>query len=283
MRFPSGSCPNNIRVMKLFWISISIVVILSTLPFSVLADPRQEFKITLQAKRAALSEVFSEIRRQTGFVVFYNNDLFNDKEKINVNFIEAGLDDVMRNLLRGRPLGYKITENFIIIIKSVNKKEGKASIVNPGARASIDTLPAYKLKGKVTGKEEDAPLGQVSVENIDDHKGVFTNGKGEFLINAQPGDSIRFSYVGKAPRVVIFKGQSFLNVELNNEAEKVLSEVIVTGFQTIDRNRFSGAATRLKADDIKLQGVADVSRMLEGRAAGVSVQNVSGTFGTAPK
>jgi TonB-dependent SusC/RagA subfamily outer membrane receptor len=32
-----------------------------------------------------------------------------------------------------------------------------------------------------------------------------------------------------------------------------------------------------------LSGMADVSRSLEGRAAGVSVQNVSGTFGTAPK
>ena len=30
-------------------------------------------------------------------------------------------------------------------------------------------------------------------------------------------------------------------------------------------------------------GVADISRSLEGRAAGVSVQNVSGTFGSAPK
>jgi hypothetical protein len=52
-------------------------------------------------------------------VVFYSNDLFNDKEKISVNFNEAGLDEVMRNLLRGRPLAYKIAENFIIIIKTV--------------------------------------------------------------------------------------------------------------------------------------------------------------------
>lgn len=285
MRLLSGHCPHNIRVMKLFWISISILAILSTLPFTVLAaNPAQEFKITLQAKRAAYSEVFSEIRRQTGFVVFYSNDIFNDKEKVSVNFIEAGLDEVMKNLLRGRSLGYKIAENFIIIIKSLEKKkEGKAGIVNPLQHTSIDTIPAYKLKGKVTGKEEDAPLGQVSVENLGDHKGVFTNGKGEFYINAQPGDSIRFSYVGKAPKVVLYKGQSFLSVELINEEERVLSEVIVTGFQNIDKNKFAGAATRLKADDIKLQGVADVSRMLEGRAAGVSIQNVSGTFGTAPK
>ena len=194
MRFPSGRCPNNIRVMKLFWISISIMVILSTLPFSVLAGPSQEFKVTIRAKRAAFSEVFNEIRRQTGFVVFYSNDVFNDKEKINVNFVEAGLDDVMKNLLRGRQLGYKIAENFIIIIKSLEKKkDGKAAMVNPIPGAGFDTIPAYKLKGKVTGKEEDAPLGQVSVENLGDHKGVFTNGRGEFMINSQPGDSIRFS------------------------------------------------------------------------------------------
>jgi TonB-linked SusC/RagA family outer membrane protein len=285
MRLPSGRCPHNIRVMKLFWISITIVAILSTLPFTVLAsDPAQEFKVTIQVKRAAFSEVFNEIRRQTGFVVFYSNDIFNDKEKVSVNFVEAGLDEVMKNLLRGRSLGYKIAENFIIIIKSLDKKkDGKALTENAAPHASIDTIPAYKLKGKVTGKEEDAPLGQVSVENLGDHKGVFTNGKGEFLINAQSGDSIRFSYVGKAPRVVLYKGQSFLSVELINEEERVLSEVIVTGFQNIDKNKFAGSATRLKADEIKLQGVADVSRMLEGRAAGVSIQNVSGTFGTAPK
>lgn len=39
----------------------------------------------------------------------------------------------------------------------------------------------------------------------------------------------------------------------------------------------------MRAEDIKVDGAIDVSRMLEGRAAGVSVQNVSSTFGSAPK
>ena len=34
---------------------------------------------------------------------------------------------------------------------------------------------------------------------------------------------------------------------------------------------------------VKVDGVIDVSRMLEGRVAGVNVQNVSGTFGAGPK
>ena len=45
----------------------------------------------------------------------------------------------------------------------------------------------------------------------------------------------------------------------------------------------TGAATSVKMDDIKLEGVADVSRMLEGRVPGLSIQSISGTFGSAPR
>jgi TonB-dependent SusC/RagA subfamily outer membrane receptor len=46
---------------------------------------------------------------------------------------------------------------------------------------------------------------------------------------------------------------------------------------------FTGAATTVDAEKIKLSGMADVSRSLEGRVAGVQVTNVSGTFGASPK
>ena len=51
----------------------------------------------------------------------------------------------------------------------------------------------------------------------------------------------------------------------------------------MDKRTFTGATTKIDADKAKLDGIADISRSLEGRVAGVSVQNVSGTFGTAPK
>lgn len=64
---------------------------------------------------------------------------------------------------------------------------------------------------------------------------------------------------------------------------EVLDEVVVTGMQKMDKRLFTGATTKISAENAKIDGLADVSRALEGRAAGVSVQNVSGTFGTAPK
>ena len=73
-----------------------------------------------------------------------------------------------------------------------------------------------------------------------------------------------------------------LKVTMKIDSE-MLQEVVVTGMQRMDKRPFTGATSKLSADDVKLDGLPEISRALEGRAAGVSVQNVSGTFGTAPK
>ena len=73
-----------------------------------------------------------------------------------------------------------------------------------------------------------------------------------------------------------------LKVTMKIDSE-MLQEVVVTGMQRMDKRLFTGATSKLSADDVKLDGLPEISRALEGRAAGVSVQNVSGTFGTATK
>ncbi|WP_281258253.1 SusC/RagA family TonB-linked outer membrane protein [Bacteroides cutis] len=92
--------------------------------------------------------------------------------------------------------------------------------------------------------------------------------------------TLRVSYVGMQTLEVAIKPHLKITMKADNE---VLEEVVVTGMQRMDKRLFTGAATKLSADNVKLDGIAEISRALEGRAAGVSVQNVSGTFGTAPK
>lgn len=138
------------------------------------------------------------------------------------------------------------------------------------------------VRGIVTDAEEQAVLSGVSIENLQTGRGSVTDAKGEFAITATRGDKLRFSFVSRTTQTITYNGESFLSIVMT-KSEGALSEVVITGFQNLDKKKFSGAATSLKAADIKMEGVADVSRMLEGRAAGVSVQNVSGTFGAAPK
>src|SRR6201991_5293131 len=110
-----------------------------------------------------------------------------------------------------------------------------------------------------------------------------TNAAGELTINNVPENAVLiFSGVNVEGMEMKVNGKSDLVAHLKIRVA-ALEDAVVTGFQRIDRKKFTGAAVTVKADSIRIDGVNDISRMLEGRAAGVSIQNVSGTFGTAPK
>jgi TonB-linked SusC/RagA family outer membrane protein len=129
-----------------------------------------------------------------------------------------------------------------------------------------------------------APLPGVSVAVKNSRTGTSTNTSGEFVLNGVPARAVLvISYVGlETQEIALAAGQTTLNVTLRADIT-ALQDVVVTGFQRIEKKKFTGAAVTLRAEDVKIDGVADVSRMLEGRAAGVSIQNVSSTFGSAPK
>ena len=113
--------------------------------------------------------------------------------------------------------------------------------------------------------------------------GGITDVNGKFNVTNIPvsAKEIVISYVGMEAQTVPIRS-GLMRITLKNDAQ-VLDEVVVTGMTKMDKRLFTGASASLKSDNVKLDGIADISRSLEGRVAGVSVQNVSGTFGTAPK
>lgn len=95
-----------------------------------------------------------------------------------------------------------------------------------------------------------------------------------------------FSIIKQGISVSFLFGTSVLmaqETQSKKEKEKDIEEIVITGYQKIKNRVFTGASASVKAKDIKMDGVADISRMLEGRVAGLSIQNVTGTFGAAPK
>ena len=111
-------------------------------------------------------------------------------------------------------------------------------------------------------------------------QGTKTDMDGKFTLSVPAGKKLVISYVGMITQTV--KPKDGMTVTLATDAHTV-DEVVVTGVVKQDKRLFTGSATKIDADKAKLSGMADVSRSLEGRAAGVQVTNVSGTFGAAPK
>ncbi len=144
-------------------------------------------------------------------------------------------------------------------------------------------FPDTTIKGKITDSIGAGIFG-VSVSVKGKKIGTITDGEGEFTLYDVPAlSTLVISNVGYQTReFTLREGQSYLSLTLSSEAG-TLTDVIVTGFQRIEKSKFAGASVKLNMDEIKTDGMTDVSRMLEGRAAGVAIQNVSGTFGAAPK
>lgn len=148
------------------------------------------------------------------------------------------------------------------------------------------SLPAFaqvKVTGVVTSADDGLPvIGATVLLKGNTSVGTATDIDGRFILNVPSTDShLVISYVGMNTKEVKVS-TSEMEIVLDSDSQ-VLQEVVVTGMGKMDKRLFTGSTTQISAEDAKLDGVADISRSLEGKAAGVSVQNVSGTFGTAPK
>ena len=145
------------------------------------------------------------------------------------------------------------------------------------------TEPAA-IKGTVID-ENGEPLIGASLKLKKSGRGTVTDVEGNFVLSGSArGDMVTISYIGyESLNIAVNKLAQMKTVRMQPDKSQQITEVVVTGMQKMDKRLFTGATTKLNAEDTKIDGMSDISRSLEGRAAGVSVQNVSGTFGTAPK
>ncbi len=141
-------------------------------------------------------------------------------------------------------------------------------------------LAQTKVSGTVISQDDNEPIIGASVVVQGSRTGVVTDANGHFTLTVPAGKKITVSYIGMESQTLTPKAS--MRVLLRPDAS-ALDEVVVTGMQKVDKRLFTGSTTKIAASEAKIDGMADISRSLEGRAAGVSVQNVSGTFGTAPK
>lgn len=142
------------------------------------------------------------------------------------------------------------------------------------------TVAQTQIKGTILEETGEGAIG-ANIVAEGTSVGTVTDFDGNFELTVPAGvKHVVVSYMGY--KTVTVPVKPLIKITLESDAVMV-QEVVVQGMVSQDKRLFTGASTKVDAENAKLDGVADVSRSLEGRAAGVSVQNVSGTFGTAPK
>src|SRR5688500_16687931 len=139
------------------------------------------------------------------------------------------------------------------------------------------------VSGKVTSAADGSELPGVSVRIGNTASGTVTDVEGNYSLTVDSrSDTLLYTFIGYDTRLEIVGQRTVIDVQLSEETTQ-LGEVVITGFQEVQRKLFTGSAANVKMADVKITGMTDATQMLEGRVAGVTVDNVSGTFGTSPK
>lgn len=138
------------------------------------------------------------------------------------------------------------------------------------------------VTGKLMDASEKEPLIGGSIYIKGTTIGTLSDLNGDYSITIPPqGGRLVASYVGMKTQEKEINN-SVINFLLEDD-DVILDEVVVTGIGKMNKRLFTGATDKKDVASNKLGGVVDISRELEGRSAGVSVQNVSGAFGSAPR
>lgn len=131
--------------------------------------------------------------------------------------------------------------------------------------------------------ETNGPLPGVSVTCGSNRAVTDVNGNFNISLSANHGAYLVFSYIGMQQKVKISsKNNHHMQIVMHDDASS-LDEVVVTGYQVLDKRSLTSAVTSVKAEDVLRSDVSSIDQMLEGKVPDLLVSNNSGEIGVAPK
>lgn len=142
---------------------------------------------------------------------------------------------------------------------------------------------AIQAQTTVTGVVSDlnGPLPGVSVLVNGTTNGAATDFDGKYeLSNVPTNGTLVFSFIGYKNQTVNVNGKKIINVTLIEDLQS-LDEVVVVGYGTMKRTDLTGSVVSVSSEAVSQSVSTSIDQVLQGRAAGVQIQQNSGAPGAA--
>lgn len=135
-----------------------------------------------------------------------------------------------------------------------------------------------KISGTVRD-EKGGPIPGVTVREANTSNGTATTPEGKFsLVLKGHSNKVIVSFVGFETQTLSVNDGAVLNIELKTDA-KSLKDVVVIGYQEVKRKTVTAAVASVKGKEIENLPAPSFDQLLQGRAAGLNVQNFTGEPG----
>ncbi|WP_316818523.1 TonB-dependent receptor [Pedobacter nyackensis] len=216
-------------------------------------------KVSLNLKEVSLKTVLKEIKKQSGYDVFYNVELLEGLPLMSVQFRDLGVKTAMESILRSYGLDFNLDKGTIIIFP---KDE--------------NVLAQKIIKGKVVSEEGEALIG-ASVLEKGTKNGSSTNKDGLFELKSEKDAVIlTVRMVGYVTQEVNVKSP-FTEVVMVKDIS-ALDEVMVVAYGTQKKESVIGAISSIKPSDLR-RPTSNLTTSLAGQVAGLIAYQRSGEPG----
>jgi len=231
----------------------------------------QNAKVNIKKNVLPLSELITEIEKQTNYLFVYSDSEINVRQSVEVNARDRSVSEVLADALENSSLTYEFANNYISLRKL---NAGEAPKI-----AQQDNRP-IRIEGTVLDPNGDPIIGANILEKGTTN-GVITDLDGKYHLNVTENSTITVSYIGYSPFQYIASQSPSVTITLQ-EDKQALGEVVVTALGIKREEKALGYAVQ-KVGGNKLATVktVDMATTLTGQIAGLNVMN-STEFNEAP-
>ncbi len=219
--------------------------------------------ISLSEKNVSIEKVITKIKRQSGYVFWYESKLLKNVPAISINLQNATIQQALDMLFKDQALVYTIVDNTVVI-----DEKSKSS----------NQLPVFQnITGKVTD-DKGVPLPGVNVTVKGTQKGTITDINGLYRLPVERGETIVFSFVGFKKQEVVVKEQKEINIALEQDQSK-LNDVVVVGYGSQKKVNLTGAVGTISGSVLEDRPLSTIGRGLQGQLPGLNINSDNGQPG----
>ena len=257
---------NRSALSKLLLIMKITAILLLVACLEVSANSYSQ-KVTLSTRNATMQSLFRDIKKQTGYSFFFDENVFQGVGKVSINVKDANLESVLALAFKDQPLTYTIVGTTVVV---------KEKSENPDKTDAVEVVaPFAEVKGVVRDAGNNGISG-VSVTIKGTTKGTSTNAFGEFTIEAKSGDQLEFSSIGFRTAVITVGSSNIMAVVLETASNEI-NEVVVTALGVKrDKKSIGYAVQQIKGDEITKASPVDLAQGLQGKIAGLNITTSNG-------
>lgn len=255
----------TLRMMKL------IAVLMMAACLQVSAEGYSQ-KITLHEKNAALQKIFKEIRKQSGYLFLYTDELIRESKKVDISVRNVTLEEALTACFSDQPLTFAIVNKTIIVKRREIPTEEPAAM----------PLPPRDIRGKIRD-EDGIPVSGASVMVTGTQLGTSTDVNGDFHLREVPegAHELMITSVGFSKlihKVRINNNDLTVTLTLNKSASR-LDEIVVTAYGSQRKSSVTGSIGTMPSKLLEHSPRASVQDNLQGNVSGVMVSVGSGQPG----